>query len=217
MGNIRMGLAFRFGLLLLLAGGTAPVAAAPTAGGCVPNSPLVSAERAISFLENPEALLNQFRDGQGGLASEIRDMLTIRPETLEGMATLAKASSADQSRAIGAGLGTAASVCVLTQPGFAQQIQEVVLKTENRSLIDAFAAITGDTPPDVVPGADANGDTSAGGGRGTTSDPRGGAVSNPSGGPIFSASGGSSSSTTTTFIAASVAGTAALRSVSPTN
>ena len=96
--------------------------------GCVPNPDSVTSERAIQFLGNPEALLDKFKDGQGGLASQVRDMLTNRPETLEGMGSLAKASSDDQGRAIGAGMGTAAAVCVLTQPQFAQQIQDAALK-----------------------------------------------------------------------------------------
>jgi len=204
------------GLLVLSAGATAPVNAAPATGGCIPNSSLVSAERAISFLEHPDAFLNQFKDGQGGLASEIRDMLTIRPETLEGIASLSKASSADQSRAIGAGLGTAASVCALTQPAFAQQIQEVVLKTENPPLIQAFTSITGDIPTEATSGADASGDTSAGGGQGTTPSSSAGSATPTPPTPTFSA-GASSTSSTTLFTAAAQAGTPVLTSVSPTN
>jgi hypothetical protein len=207
-----------FYLVMLVAGGMAPVAAAPASGGCVPNPSLVSAERATSFLENPEALLSQYKDGQGGLASEIRDMLMTRPETLEGIASLSKASSADQSRAIGAGLGTAASVCVLTQPAFAQQIQEVVLKAENPPLIQAFVSITGDIPTEAITGADPNGDTTAGGGRGTTSTPSPGSVTS-NGGITFNGGGGAAASTnTTTLFTTAAAGTpSVLTPVSPTN
>lgn len=205
-----------FCLVMLVAGGTAPVAAAPASGGCVPNSSLVSAERATSFLENPEALLGQFKDGQGGLASQIRDMLMTRPETLEGIASLSKASSADQSRAIGAGLGTAAAVCVLTQPAFAQQIQEVVLKAENPPLIQAFVSITGDIPTEAITGADPNGDTTAGGGQGTTSTPSPGAVSSNSS-TTFGGGAGASTSTTTLFTTAAAGTPSVLTPVSPTN
>jgi len=204
--------------VLMLAGGTVNSAAAPAAdGGCVPNSKLVTAERATQFLENPDALLAQYKEGQGALASEIRDLLTIRPETLEGMASLSRASSIDQSRAIGAGLGTAASVCVLTQPAFAQQIQEVVLKTENPALIQSFVSITGDIPTEAITGADANGDTTAGGGRGTTERERAGAVPT-SNTPFLTQSAGSIPTATTTqtlFGPASVTGTPGLTPVSP--
>jgi hypothetical protein len=215
VGQLRMRLVIGFGLVMLTAAGD--VAAAPATGGCVPNSPLISAERATQFLENPDALLNQFRDGQGGLASEVRDLLTIRPETLEGMASLAKASSADQSRAIGAGLGTAASVCVLTQPAFAQQIQEVVLKTENPPLIQSFVSITGDIPTEAINGADPNGDTTAGGGRGTTTEGRPGAVTSINSLSFQAGSSSNNGNTTSLFTAAAAAGTTVLTSVSPTN
>jgi len=210
-------LAVGFGIVMLAAAGAADVAAAPATSGCVPNSPFISAERATQFLENPDALLNQFRDGQGGLASEVRDLLTIRPETLEGMASLAKASSADQSRAIGAGLGTAASVCVLTQPAFAQQIQEVVLKTENPPLIQSFVSITGDIPTEAINGADPNGDTTAGGGRGTTTEGRPGAVTSINSLSFQAGSSSNGGNTTSLFTAAAAAGTTVLTSVSPTN
>lgn len=203
--------------LLIGAIGTGGLKAAPGTGGCVPASNLVSAERATQFLENPAALLDQFKEGQGSLASQVRDFLTVRPETLEGVASLAKASSADQSRAIGAGLGTAASVCVLTQPAFAQQIQEVVLKTENPELIRSFVSITGDIPTEATAGADATGDTSAGGGQGTTATERAGAVPT-SNTPFVTETAGTAvtpTSTTAVFTAASLAGSSASTPVSP--
>lgn len=191
-----------------------PAYAASGSGGgaCIPNPGIVSAERATQFLENPLALLDQFREGQGGLASEVRDLVSARPETIEAMRSLAKASSDDQSRAIGAGLGTAASVCVLTQPAVAQQIQEIVLRTENAGLIQAFVSITGDIPTEAIVGADADGDTTAGGGRNTTVTGRPGAVSSS-----HTISLSAASSAPATFGAASVAGTATFVSVSPSN
>lgn len=213
-----MRLALGFGLLMAAA--TAPALATP---GCVPNSNLVSAERATQFLDNPSALLNQFKEGQGGLASEIRDLLTVRPETIEGINSLAKASSADQSRAIGAGLGTAASVCVLTQPAVAQQIQEVVLKTENPALIQSFVSITGDIPTEATNGADPTGEATAGGGRDTTA-PGAGATGTTAttDTPFLTQVSSASAPTTTTsvatvslFTAATVAATPVLTTVSP--
>ncbi|MDH2343422.1 hypothetical protein [Bradyrhizobium sp. SSUT77] len=182
--------------------------------GCVPNPDAVTSERAIQFLGNPEALLSQFKDGQGGLASQIRDMLTNRPETLEGMGSLAKASSDDQGRAIGAGMGTAAAVCVLTQPQFAQQIQEVVLKTDKPGLIQSFTSITGDIPTEAITGADANGDTTAGGGQAAAAEPRAGGAISPAPPPSFSAGAGPVSQSTTTLFAAST-GTSSLTATSP--
>lgn len=218
-----MRLAVGFSLLVLV-GGTAEVLAAPaTDRACSPNSNLVTAERATQFLEHPDLLLNQYKEGQGGLASEIRDFLTIRPETIEGIASLAKASSADQSRAIGAGLGTAASVCVLTQPAFAQQIQEVVLKTENPGLIQSFVSITGDIPTEAITGADPGGDTTAGGGEGTTTVQRAGTLVTPETSLLNQTTGGggvptstvASTTPTPIFNPAATQGTALFFSVSP--
>jgi hypothetical protein len=208
----------RTGFLLLAIGGVG-VWGAPSAlaVSCVKNTGLISAERATQFLEKPEALLDKYKNGQGALASEVRDLLTTRPETVEGVLTLVKASSSDdQSRAIGAGLGTAASVCVLTQPAIAQHIQEVVLKTENTSLIQAFVSITGEISTQAVTGADPNGDATAGGGSGTSATGRPGSVSAPFGLPGFGgAGGGTSTAPAALFAAGAAAGATPFSPVSP--
>ena len=205
-----MRIALGFGFLMLVTAGTAPVVAAPSSS-CVPNTSLVSPERAIAFLEHPEALLDRYKDGQGGLASEIRDLLTIRPETLEGIASLAKASTPDQSRAIGAGLGTAASVCSLTQREVAQDIQKAVLKTDNADLMQAFAVITGDIPTEATTGATATGETTAGGGQDNSSPGRSSGAATTTDTPFLTATSGSAA---TTFTAA-LSATSVLTSVSP--
>lgn len=184
--------------------------------GCVPNPAAVSPERATQFLEKPEALLDQFKDGQGGLASQVRDLLTNRPETLEGMRSLAKASSEDQGRAIGAGMGTAAAVCVLSQPQFAQQIQETALKSEKAGLIQSFTSITGDIQTEAISGADATGDTTAGGGEGATADQgRGGAVSSSTSISFSAGAGAGSQTTQTNTLFAASTGTSSLTTTSP--
>lgn len=199
------------GALALFAGMPAAFGATGVSSGCVANTGVVSAERATDFLANPGGLLDQFKDGQGGLASAVRDLLTARPETVDGIASLAKASSADQSRAIGAGLGTAASVCVLSQPGVAQLIQEAVLKTENPDLIQSFTSITGDIPTEATNGADPTGETTAGGGPASTAaEARGGAATSTQ--PTVVNQSGPGPASQTLFAATS---TAVLTSVSP--
>jgi hypothetical protein len=197
--------------LLAMAAATSTFAAQ---NGCVPN-PAVTSEGATQFLGNPAALLDQFKDGQGGLASQVRDLLTNRPESLEGMASLAKASSDDQGRAIGAGMGTAAAVCVLTQPQFAQQIQEVALKTEKAGLIQSFTSITGDIPTEAITGADANGDTTAGGGQAAAPEPRAGGAISPAPPPSFSVGPSPTTQTATTTLFAASTGTSSLTATSP--
>lgn len=194
---------------------TAATSAFAAQNGCVPNPDAVTSERAIQFLGNPEALLDKFKDGQGGLASQIRDMLTNRPETLEGMGSLAKASSDDQGRAIGAGMGTAAAVCVLTQPQFAQEIQAAALKTEKAGLIQSFTSITGDIPTEAITGADANGDTTAGGGQAAAPEPRAGGAISPAPPPSFSVGSSPTTQTTTTTLFAASTGTSSLTATSP--
>jgi hypothetical protein len=201
------------GTLAFFAGTSQLIAATGVSGGCVANTGQVSAERANTFLANPAALLDQFKEGQGGLASEIRDLLTARPETVEGVVSLARASSADQSRAIGAGLGTAASVCVLSQPGVAQLIQEAVLKTENPALIQSFVSITGDIPTEAINGADPTGETTAGGGNAAPTNQRGGGATAPTQTPFLTQAAGAAAQTL--FSAATAAQTTTLISVSP--
>lgn len=206
-------LAVIVGGLALFAGMPAAFGATGASSGCVADAGIVSAERATDFLANPQGLLVQYKDGQGGLASAVRDMLTARPETVEGIASLSKASSADQSRAIGAGLGTAASVCVLSQPAVAQQIQEAVLKTENPALIQSFTSITGDIPTEATTGADPTGETTAGGGQGSDAVAAGGGAATSSEPVALNQSGGSATSPTQALFAATT--TPVLTSVSP--
>ncbi|WP_459568770.1 hypothetical protein [Bradyrhizobium diazoefficiens] len=201
------------GALTLFGWSPTAFAATGVSAGCVANTGIVSAERATDFLANPGGLLDQFKDGQGGLASAVRDLLTARPETVEGIASLAKASSADQSRAIGAGLGTAASTCVLTQPQVAQLIQQAVLKTDNPDLIQSFTSITGDIATEVTAGADPTGETTAGGGPGSTAAEARGGVATSTVPVVLNQSGGSAQSQTQTLFAAT--STAVLTSVSP--
>ncbi len=184
------------------------VACAPLAGG-------ITAERATQFLDDPSALLSGFPEGdEGKLSSTIRDFATMRPETLEGIRSLSSASSPSQNRAIGAGLGTAASTCVVSHPSTATLIQEAVLKSENSELIQSFESITGDVPTNVVAGSDPNGESVQGGGRGSTPSQAGGAVSTSTTADFSTAS---VPGTTTFFTAASSTSANPLAPISPTN
>jgi hypothetical protein len=184
------------------------VSCAPLAGG-------MTAERATQFLDNPTALLGGFPEGdEGKLSAAVRDFATMRPETLEGIRSLSGASSPSQNRAIGAGLGTAASTCVISHPATAALIQEAVLKTENSDLIQSFESITGDVPTNVVPGSDPNGESVVGGGRGSDATQSAGGIS-ASNTTTFSR--GSTPTAATFFTAASSTSTNVLAPISPTN
>lgn len=143
-------------------------AATAYGGACAPASSQMTAEKATDFLDAPAAFLASYADGGGALSSAIRDLVTIRPETLEGIQSLSEAATPEQNSAIGAGLGTAAAICVVSQPATAIDIQAAALKSGSNDLLTSFASITGDIPTNVTPGSDPTGESTAGGGRGGT-------------------------------------------------
>ena len=201
-------------IALLLAPSTSNAATAVDVA-CAPAAAGVTAEKATQFLDNPAGLLAGIPEGEEGrLSAAVRDFATMRPETVEGIGSLSSASSPAQNRAIGAGLGTAASTCVLGHPATAMAIQEAVLRTENNDLIQSFVSITGDVPTTAIPGSDPNGESIAGGGRATTAAPAAGSVSSST---STTFTGASAPSTTTFFSAASVTSINPLAQTSPTN
>ncbi|WP_199091293.1 hypothetical protein [Bosea sp. ASV33] len=151
--------------LLVLIALVPSYAFAQQGNGACGNAPDVTAERAATFLGQPAALLGQYRDVAGSLSAAVRDLTISRPETLSGMASLANDASPDQLRAIGAGLGTAAAVCALTQPNTALRIQEAVLATNKPDVVNAYTSIVGDVATEAIPGLPATGETTAGGAR----------------------------------------------------
>ncbi|WP_247498474.1 hypothetical protein [Bradyrhizobium sp. 149] len=201
-------------IALLLAPSTSNAATAVDVA-CTPAAAGVTAEKATQFLDNPSGLLTGIPEGEEGrLSAAIRDFASMRPETVEGIGSLSSASSPAQNRAIGAGLGTAASTCVLSHPATAMAIQAAALSTENDDLIQSFVSITGDVPTTAVPGSDPTGESIAGGGRGTAPVQSPGAVST-SVSTTFTAA--SPPSSTTFFSAASITSINPLAQTSPTN
>ncbi len=194
----------------------ASFAATAYSGACASPSPQVTAEKATSFLEAPAAFLAGYADGGGALASAIRDLVTIRPETLEGIVSLAEAATPDQNRAIGSGLGTAAAICVVSQPATAMDIQAVALKTGNEDLVSSFTGITGDIPTNVTPGSDPTGESTAGGGQGNNTTPQqaGGVSGAGDNTPSFSAA---RTTVNNVFSAVAAAPAVVVSPVSPTN
>jgi hypothetical protein len=193
----------------------ASFAATAYSGACAPASPQITAEKATNFLEAPAALLANFADGGGALSSAIRDLVTIRPETLEGISSLAEAATPEQNSAIGAGLGTAAAICVVSQPATAIDIQAAALKSGSNDLLTSFTSITGDIPTNVTPGSDPTGESTAGGGRGGTPSQSAGGVTGSSASPqSFSPA---SLTVNNVFAAAAAAPAVVVSPVSPTN
>ena len=142
--------------------------------------------------------------------------MTVRPETLEGIPSLAQAASSDQNRAIGAGLGTAASICVLSQPATAMDIQAAALKSSNEDLINAFVSITGDIPTNAIAGSDPTGESISGGGRGNLVTATPGGVTSASS-ISFSAGSVTVNRGNNVFSAVAAAPAVVVAPVSPTN
>lgn len=193
----------------------ASFAATAYSGACAPASSQITAERATNFLDAPAAFLTSYADGGGALSSAIRDLVTIRPETLEGIPSLAEAATPEQNSAIGAGLGTAAAICVVSQPATAIDIQAAALKSGSNDLLTSFTSITGDIPTNVTPGSDPTGESTAGGGRGNTpSQSAGGVTGSSASSQSFSPA---SLTVTNVFSAAAAAPAVVVSPVSPTN
>jgi hypothetical protein len=193
----------------------ASFAATAYSGACASPSPQITAEKATNFLEAPAALLANYADGGGALSSAIRDLVSTRPETLEGIQSLSEAATPDQNSAIGAGLGTAAAICVVSQPATAMDIQAAALKSGSNELLTSFTSITGDIPTNVTPGSDPTGESTAGGGKG------GGTPTQQAGGVTGTSDTQSFSAARTTinnvFSAVAAAPAVVVSPVSPTN
>lgn len=187
------------------ASGSAVWAQGAAGNGPCASLPGVTPERAVQFLDQPGALIEQNRDVVGGLAMAVRDLAMGRPESIPGMVTLANLAGPDQLRAIGAGLGTAAAVCSLSQPGTAQRIQEAVLQTNKPEIVMAFTSIVGDVPTEAIPELPPTGETTPGGGPNvrTTAQAGGGALPTPQSNSLFGTLAAANQQSTIGFLAVS--------------
>ncbi|WP_188311952.1 hypothetical protein [Salinarimonas soli] len=133
----------------LLPGAALAVCAAPVAG---------------TTLVAPDQLLSRFPEGGGGLVSEVRNLVATNPANLDAIVALAARGTAAQKRAIGAGLGQAAGICARPDPDTARRIQEATVRLDDREILLAFQAVTGDRQ------------TAAAGGRGGGAGGNGGGI-----------------------------------------
>ena len=123
---------------------SAPATPGGTATACVPASSQASAEAINKFIEAPEALLNKYRSGGGGLSAEVRDLVVTDSKTLEPIIALISNANATQKSAIGAGLGLAAAFCQKTQPDLAAAIQRAVAELKDPTVTLAFLSSSKD-------------------------------------------------------------------------
>jgi len=174
------------------------IAAAQSVGGAG-NGPCgavpgLTPERAQEFIDRPAGLVEQNHDMPGSLAMAVRDLAMGQPQSISAMVALSNSAAPDQLRAIGAGLGTAAAICVLSQPGTAQRIQEAVLATNKPEIVLAFTSVVGEVATEAVPDLPATGEATAGGNRSAPvgTQQAGGALSSPDTRSLFSVVGAAS-------------------------
>lgn len=122
---------------------------------------MVVPQRALAACATPIAgavltpaadLLTKFPAAGGALVSEVRNLVTTNLDNLGAVMGLVPNASVEQKRAIGAGLGQAAAVCLRTERDSARPIQEAILKLDDRELLLAFQAATGERQTAAIGG-----------------------------------------------------------------
>jgi hypothetical protein len=113
---------------------------------CYNSQQQLAVQVITNFLANPPQLLQKTPNGGSELTSQIRDLVSSDPMTLQQVVGLIAAANKDQLDAIGRGLAQAALVCIRVDQSFATEIQYAAAATGNDALIVAFMAATGDQP-----------------------------------------------------------------------
>jgi len=99
---------------------------APATAAVYSQQQALSAPVIQDFLANPGALLTKYPVGGAQLISRVRDLAASDPSTLNPIVGLLATANANQSTAIGTGLGQVAMMAVKTDQAYANQIQEVI-------------------------------------------------------------------------------------------
>jgi hypothetical protein len=196
---------------LTLAGSA--LAIAPAGAALYPQSQVLAAQTIQQFLANPSALLEQYPNGGPAMIKAVEDLTGSDPGTLAALIGLLSQANTDQATAIGDALGQIALKAVDTDPDFANQIQTMVVQSNNISAEVAFSAVVGGKLKLTAA------TTGIGGGAETsTSSTGGGSVSGGSNFAAFTTSNVQNGFSTTAFSGGSGGGpgcAAACASVSP--
>lgn len=118
------------------------------------------------FKAAPNNLLQQYPTGGPQLISRVRDLGASDPTTLPGLIALLKdpATTADQMRAIVAGLAQVARMAAQSDAAFASEIQTAIAGTGNADVIAAYQAAIGDVAIAATGGGGTGGGGATGGG-----------------------------------------------------
>jgi hypothetical protein len=111
--------------------------------------------RVAAFLTDPPEILRESPKGGVRLMVDVRELVLADPTTLQSILALVPQANKAQNAAIGAGLAQAARVSARTRPGYAKEIQQAVMHTQDQDLILAYdaAVATGGREGRVAEGA----------------------------------------------------------------
>lgn len=131
---------------------------------CYNSQQALSAKTIGQFRSEPAQLLSEHPRGGARMISMVRDLVASDEAALPLVLDLSANGNPDQINAIGTGLGQAALVCSRVDQLFANEIQQMVAASNNRSLVLAFTDVLGDQQLAAAEGGGGGG----GGGGGPT-------------------------------------------------
>jgi hypothetical protein len=131
---------------------------------CYNSQQALSAKTIGQFRSDPAQLLSEHPRGGARMISMVRDLVASDQTALPLVLDLSANGNPDQINAIGTGLGQAALVCSRIDQLFANEIQQMVAASNNRSLVLAFTEVLGDQQLAAAEGGGGGG----GGGGGPT-------------------------------------------------
>ena len=111
---------------------------------CFNSQQALSAKTIGQFRSDPAQLLSEHPRGGARMISMVRDLVASDQAALPLVLDLSANGNPDQINAIGTGLGQAALVCSRIDQLFANEIQQMVAASNNRSLVLAFTEVLGD-------------------------------------------------------------------------
>ena len=121
----------------------------PVQAGCeLPGAPAPTL--LPRFLAAPETFLARYPRGERGLTWDVRHLAT-NPEALKSLIVVIRSANSDQRRAIGEGLGSAASACLPRAPDVTRQIGQAVQWSGNAVVALAYRRAFGESSSPPLP------------------------------------------------------------------
>lgn len=140
-------LAPALGISLAFVAVSAEAQSTPPGNGTTPTNHQSSSQNSdavAAFLADPASLLALYPRGGGSMVADVRDFVVADLQVLDPLLALVPNANRDQKNAIGTGLGLAAMSLVRTNPKAGTIIQQALAKLDDKVLIAAYIAVTGD-------------------------------------------------------------------------